>query len=90
MVHVWVRRVYSNWRPARRDEANLELGEKSGTGSPWCNSKFASDWRVSPHFSDTLSGRSVSLVRDIIICNWNDLDACVISRCLLATCRPKC
>lgn len=55
----------------RCDEANLELGEKSGTRSTRCNSKFASivaGW-VSLHFSDTLSGRSVSLVRDIIICN---------------------
>lgn len=26
----------------RRDEANLELGEKSGARFPWCNSKFVS------------------------------------------------
>ena len=26
----------------RRDAANLELGEKSGTRFPWCNSEFVS------------------------------------------------
>jgi len=49
----------------RCDAANLELDEKSGTGFSWCNSEFVSivAGGFLPHFSDTLSGRSVSCTR---------------------------
>lgn len=64
----------------QRDDGNLESVEKSVTESARCNNLCVIDgWPSSfivTHFNDTLSGWSVSLIRHIIIWNWNNLDVC--------------